>query len=1002
MRKTVFIITAALLLLGASSAYAAVAQPVPSIAGGVYETEQTVSFSCAEGCTIYYTTDGSVPNASSQRYTEPITVTEQWETPSSATTSMEQSPKGTVIRAIAVNQNGEMSTVANNTYIVAAEIFDLYQLPILALTVSDYDMWDSTYGIWSNYYYDHKVNAYVEYFEPDGTLGFKRGITTKVSGQWSKAYLKKSLRLYFNDNNYENPLAKKYLTYDLYDDSYQNIESRDLVNRFGKLTLRISDFEYSNLRDPMAQKLAKRLNVDTASSRPVALFITGEFFGIYELREQFDDRYEQFHYKSIDKDEVVSFSRESRANRRLDESPLPDSDKVYIAKNEYQEGPENNNQDSLLGENYYRKLVNHILALIIERDITSEAVYSEVSNYIDIDSYIDWIAMYVYAASDDWSGNNARFWRTTEEGSDGLTFGADGKFRFIIHDLDLSFSSSGHDTLYSSMISTSSDTRRTPLSRETLKSIFKNDEFRSEFAQRMMIYLSTAFSNEVVYNDADTLINRVSYSKERDLKRWRLLSGSLSSWESEVSQLLTWATRRNSSVISIIRNHYNNYLGQSVPSSMTNVTFSTDTSHGYIRVAGADISPALYEGYTYPTSFSASMYRGIPITVEGVCDAGYKSVCTLTYGRSSTTVTGRPLTFTIPADSTDTYTVTVEFVEGENDSDTFSGETMLMRDYEFENLTEPAALDVMGRFEISGWQKLFGTVITVKEGCREDVVAVNGRVISPMRRGTTTLCVEYEGNVYEFDVTVPASDRLISPKEYVTVSAADEKNFYHVAQNAADGIKSSRWESTSSETWIMAELYATREITEVDVMYQNTSTCDCVLQYSLDGVDWTDAEYVSETTMEYDDRTVSAKYADQFYGTQTYAKVVTYDVNAFAKYLRVYYASRLSANASVNEIWAYTKPDCAVVLQGVNITQTAAGVRVAATVYSAQNNSNTRLVAAVFDSLGQIIGAKTLSSALSEGNMVYTFDIAADGFSPSNCEVKIFVWDTSGVVPILE
>lgn len=75
--------------------------PTFSPAGGTYNSAQTVTISCAtSGATIYYTTNGSTPSASSTKYTSAITV-------SSSTT----------IKAIAI-KDGLSSSVTTATYTI--------------------------------------------------------------------------------------------------------------------------------------------------------------------------------------------------------------------------------------------------------------------------------------------------------------------------------------------------------------------------------------------------------------------------------------------------------------------------------------------------------------------------------------------------------------------------------------------------------------------------------------------------------------------------------------------------------------------------------------------------------------------------------------------------------------------------------------------------------------------------------------------------------------------
>ena len=114
------------------------AAPTFSPAGGTFTSEQSVTISAAEGATIYYTTDKTVPTTNSTKYSGPITVNET-----------------TTIRAIAVKDGYTNSEIAEATYTINSTPTPTTYTYALHGQITGNTQWESTAmtdegnGIWS-------------------------------------------------------------------------------------------------------------------------------------------------------------------------------------------------------------------------------------------------------------------------------------------------------------------------------------------------------------------------------------------------------------------------------------------------------------------------------------------------------------------------------------------------------------------------------------------------------------------------------------------------------------------------------------------------------------------------------------------------------------------------------------------------------------------------------------------------------------------------------------
>jgi minor extracellular protease Epr len=96
--------------------------PVANVASGSYTSAQTITLTdSTPGVSIYYTLDGTTPTASSSLYTSPITIS------STAT-----------VKAVAIDSNGNTSSLLSNTYTIIAPVV-LPAKPVATIPTGTYN-----------------------------------------------------------------------------------------------------------------------------------------------------------------------------------------------------------------------------------------------------------------------------------------------------------------------------------------------------------------------------------------------------------------------------------------------------------------------------------------------------------------------------------------------------------------------------------------------------------------------------------------------------------------------------------------------------------------------------------------------------------------------------------------------------------------------------------------------------------------------------------------------
>jgi len=410
-----------------------------SAGGGIYKEGFTLyAYPYADGNKIYYTTDGSAPTVNSTRYTGGIEISDISAAAEYTLTdsvkadwgygeySYEHIMAGVPYRFIEVDSSGNTVAERTATYVVAEENYynRLSAQPIVFLT-SEEGGWIGSKGIYSNQWNDDlSIRAEMEYY--DMTSGENYFVNTKVTigGKWTRGYPQHTLNLNFkkDENGEENP-----------EQDINFFGDRELRDGSGKLggVMRMRLHNGGNawttafFSDAFVQRVAEDLNVSTTAYRPCSVFLNGEYWGTYAMREKYSRDYFAQNY-GLKRKNIIYADRY-----------YGNPSKVTINGTNYKTyGFSLDAEDE---EGAYQ-LLNELFSFIQNNDFTDSAVYEKFSEMVDVDSFLDCVLVNGYVCNWDFFNNNLRMWRVAE--TDESNPYADGKWRFCLHDTDFSFNES--------------------------------------------------------------------------------------------------------------------------------------------------------------------------------------------------------------------------------------------------------------------------------------------------------------------------------------------------------------------------------------------------------------------------------------------------------------------------------------------------------------------------------------------------------------------------------
>ncbi|MBQ6346514.1 MAG: CotH kinase family protein [Clostridia bacterium] len=444
-----------------------------------------------DGNPIYYTLDCTDPDADSTLYTGPILIEDASpkENVYSAVTDtsayydkallkqngvrqtlkyrIPKAPvdKATVVRAVSIDASGNASPVSTAVYFVGyGEKTGYAGVNVMTIVTDPANLFDDEKGIYvlgakfreslkdgivqytgepgvfswpANYRQrgrEWEREAVVHCFDANGEPVFSGPCGIRVQGRATRSHMPKNLNIYAR-KEYGCPAFD---TGALFDREYR-LNRLNLYNGANDLML----------RDYMIHAMSDDADVVDQEFCPCALFLDGEYWGVYWLCTRFKPDYLNQVY-GVKKDNIVS---------------------IKMGKVE-------------IGQDEDLKLYEDMVSFIADNDMRSPEAYARAGELIDLQACIDYYAVEVYVASTDWPTNNFALWRSRHEASNAYS---DGRWRWMLFDLDHTtrVANAEEDTLW----------RACNLD-ALLASLMQNEDFSRRFSEKLVQLARENFAPE--------------------------------------------------------------------------------------------------------------------------------------------------------------------------------------------------------------------------------------------------------------------------------------------------------------------------------------------------------------------------------------------------------------------------------------------------------------------------------------------------------------------------
>ena len=510
---------------------------------------------------IRYTLDGSAPNLESQIYTGgAIPINEN-----------------TSVSAAIFQNNFLPSKTSTESYIFGAN----HNIDVMLMSVDPDDFFDEetgiyvfgppgTYDTWepyfgANFWEDWERPIHFSFYnnQTNESESFRAGV--KIFGGWSRGQnAQRSLALFargqYGDSKFNHPFFDQL--------NYGGFEAFVLRNSG-------QDWMRSSIKDITLTSLMRGTEIDFQEHNPVATYINGEYWGMYNMREKVNEHMLASKH-NLDADEITLLS---------------------------------NNAEIIEGDNdEYNQLIDYISI----NDLSNDINFQYVKDRVDLKQYALYQASNIFFNNTDWPGNNIKFWKHP-----------DTKWRWIMYDTDFGFgpfwsvSNYWENTLSFALNPNGPGWPNPPWSTLLFRRLTTNIGFRNQFINRYADELNTRFLPNNVISHIDQIYASIEPEVTAHYNRWKdspTNNFQISDIESHlgyyIASMKSFGINRHPIAKEHIKEQFD--LPNFHPLTITNL----DTNEGFVEVNE--------NLHIQENSWTGDYFETVPVKLTAIPEFGYE------------------------------------------------------------------------------------------------------------------------------------------------------------------------------------------------------------------------------------------------------------------------------------------------------------------------------------------------------------------------------------------